>query len=53
MKLYVGIDLHSNNSYVVVRGEEKAIFQKRLNNDAQIILNALSPYKRQIEGVVV
>ncbi len=31
MKLYCGIDLHSNNSYVVLLNEEdKVIYQKRL-----------------------
>lgn len=54
MKLYVGIDLHSNNSYVVVLNEnDQIIRQKRLENDLSIILNELLPYKESIEGIVV
>jgi transposase len=54
MKLYCGIDLHSNNSYVVLLDEtKKAVYQKRLVNDLPIILEALSPYRDQIVGIVV
>ncbi len=54
MKLYAGIDLHSNNSYVVVSDEnDKCLYYKRLGNDLSNILNALLPYRECIEGVVV
>lgn len=54
MRLYSGIDLHSNNSYVVVSDEQdKCLYYKRLSNDLNVILNALLPYKGSIEGVVV
>lgn len=54
MKLYTGIDLHSNNSFVVVSDEnDKCLYQKRLGNDLTLILNALLPYQDSIEGVVV
>lgn len=54
MKLYAGIDLHSNNSYVVLSDEaDKVVYQKRLANDANIILAELAPYQEQIVGVVV
>ena len=54
MKLYCGIDLHSNNSYVVLIDEaDKVLYQKRLTNDLEGILNELLPYKEGIEGVVV
>ena len=54
MKLYVGIDLHSNNSYLVILDEnDKALYQKRLNNDLDYILNQLEPYQDSIEGIVV
>lgn len=54
MKLYAGIDLHSNNSYVVLSNEEdRVMYQKRLPNDAGIILNELAPHREHIEGVVV
>ena len=54
MKLYVGIDLHSNNSVLVVLDEnDKVIYSKRLPNDAQVILGVLAMYKEQIEAVAV
>lgn len=54
MPLYCGIDLHSNNSYVVLlNSEDKVIYQKRLSNDLDYILKELSPYREEIEGIVV
>ena len=54
MKLYCGIDLHSNNSYVVLLDEaDKIVYKKRLTNDIEGILRELSPYREQITGVVV
>ena len=47
MKLYGGIDLHSNNSVVAVLDEQdQVVYHKRLGNDAQGILAALAPYRR-------
>lgn len=54
MKLYAGIDLHSNNSYVVVIDEnDKILFQKRVANDVPAILNSLDDFKEQLIGVVI
>ena len=54
MKVYAGIDLHSNNSYVVLLTEEdKIIFQKRLPNDLNAILDVLKPHQENIQGVVI
>jgi transposase len=54
MKLYAGIDLHSNNSYVVLLDEtDKVIYQKRLTNDLELILKELSPFREEIEGIVI
>jgi len=54
MKLYCGIDLHSNNSYVVLIDEaEKVVYQKRLSNDLEVILKLLALFKDSIEGIVV
>lgn len=53
-QLYCGIDLHSNNSVVVLSDEkDKVIYQKRLSNDLKEILDALSRYRKQINGIVV
>jgi transposase len=51
---YCGIDLHSNNSVVIVSDEEdRAVFQKRLPNDLRQIAEALEPYREEIVGVVI
>lgn len=54
MKLYCGIDLHSNNSVVVLLDEnDKVIYQKKLNNDLAVILEQLSVYKSRIDAVAI
>jgi len=54
MKLYGGIDLHSNNSVLALLGEdERLVCRKRLGNDAPSILEALAPYREAIVGLVV
>jgi transposase len=54
MKLYGGIDLHSNNSVVALLDEQDhVVYCKRLPNDATVILEALAPYRTAIEGLVV
>ena len=54
MRLYCGIDLHSNNSYVVLLNEsDKIVYQKRLPNELEFIISELKPYKEIIVGIVV
>ncbi len=54
MKKYSGIDLHSNNSVVVISDEEdRIVFQKSLANKLSEILAALAPHREEIVGVVV
>lgn len=54
MKLYGGIDLHSNNCMVVLLDEEDhVVYEKRLSNDLGYLLLELAPYSGMIEGVVV
>jgi transposase len=54
MSLYGGIDLHANNSVVVVINEQdQIIYQKRLPNDLAAILEQLAPHHTEIEGVAV
>jgi transposase len=54
MPLYGGIDLHGNNSVVVLINEQDQIlYQKRLPNDLATILKQLAPYHTEIEGLVV
>ena len=50
---YAGIDLHSNNSYVVVANQEgRRLFERRLPNDLEVILSRLSDYD-PIESVAL
>ena len=43
---YCGIDLHSNNSVMVVSNEEdRIVFNKRLGNDLGQIRAALEPHQ--------
>ncbi len=54
MKLYGGIDLHSNNSVVVLQDEaDRVVYQKRLANDLVTVLEALEPHRKAVTGLVV
>lgn len=54
MKLYGGIDLHSNNSVVALLDEQDhVVYRKRLANEVGCVLAALEPYGDGIEGLVV
>ncbi|XYJ92193.1 Transposase IS110-like N-terminal domain-containing protein (plasmid) [Cupriavidus necator] len=51
---YCGIDLHSNNSVVVVSdAEDRIVLQRRLPNDLGQILSVLAAYQDELVGVVV
>ncbi len=53
-KLYGGIDLHANNSVIVVLDEQDhVVFHKRLSNELEIILQQLVPFRAQLQGLVV
>lgn len=54
MKYYVGLDLHSNNTYLgIIDQEGKRLYRARLRNFINLILAELEPYKENIEGLVV
>src|ERR671934_3040702 len=54
MPLYGGIDLHANNSVVVLLNEQdQVIYEKRLPNHLPAILEPLRLHQGEIEGVVV
>lgn len=54
MKLYAGIDLHSNNSYMGIIDENGGrVFKRKLRNDPELIVTVLDPFKSDIEGIVV
>jgi transposase len=51
---YSGIDLHSNNSVVVVTDEEdRVVVERRLPNVLVKILELLMPWREELAGVVV
>ena len=54
MELYRGIDLHSTNSYpVVLDGDDRVVFQRRLADELDVIVAALAPFGSEISGIVV
>src|SRR5713226_5534861 len=54
MPLYGGIDLHANNSVIVLLNEQdEVIYQKRLPNDLTTIIGQLDPYHTEMKGLVV
>lgn len=51
---YCGIDLHSNNSVMMITDEtDRVAYSKRLPNDLPQILAALEPHRAELSGVVV
>ena len=54
MRLYSGIDLHSNNSVVVVIDEQdRVVYERRHPNDLGTIVSAFSSYAEHFAGVAV
>jgi Transposase len=54
MNKFSGIDLHSNNSVVVVSDEaDRIAYQRRLPNDQIEIRAALAPHRGELVGVVI
>jgi len=54
MRLYCGIDLHSNNAYTVVHDEQdRVVYRRRLPTQLELIVGELAPFKEQLVGVAV
>jgi transposase len=54
MDHYVGIDLHSNNSYLgIIDTDNKRIFKKKAKNNLTTIIKLLAPFSKQTKGIVV
>lgn len=54
MKHYVGMDLHSQNTYIVmIDGDDKKIFNGRYPNDIDLIVKVLRPHKESITAVAI
>ena len=54
MRLYSGMDLHSNNTYCGITNESgKRLVGHRLPNEPKVILGFLEPYRPDLEGIVI
>ena len=54
MNKFSGIDLHSNNSVIVVSDDaDRVVYQRRLPNDPVQIRAALAPHREDLVGVVI
>lgn len=54
MKLYAGVDLHSNNNYLgIIDQKDKRVHKKKLPNELSKVLRELEPYRGDLEGIVV
>ena len=54
MKLYAAFDLHANNNFHAVMDQDgRRVFQKKLPNDLEVILNVLKPRQSEMVGIVV
>ena len=54
MKLYAAFDLHANNNFHAVMDQDgRRVFQKKLPNDLEVILNVLKPRQAEMVGIVV
>jgi transposase len=54
MKLYSGIDLHSNNHYLAIIDErDRRILERRLPNDLSVTLKTLRPYRAKMTAIAV
>jgi len=46
MELYVGLDLHSRNTYIgIMDNDFKRVFKKRVPNHLELILQTLDPFQ--------
>ena len=53
-KFYVGLDLHSTNTYVgVIDEQERRVVKGKFPNKLEVILTVLEPHQEHVVGVVV
>lgn len=51
---FCGIDLHSNNSFIVITDEQDRVeYSKRLANNLPVILEAISAYRDELSGIAI
>ena len=53
MDHFVGIDLHSNNSYIaVIDTDNNRTFKKKASNNLTEIIKLLAPFKNRLKGLL-
>ncbi len=54
MRLYAAIDLHSNNSVLVILDEQdRVVYERRLRNDLPLILGQLASHREGLQCIAV
>jgi transposase len=54
MAFYVGMDLHSSNTYLGILDHNlKRVFEKRVINDLPLMLATLEPFREELQGIAV
>ena len=54
MRLYSGMDLHSNTTHIAIMDEKRQrLIDRKVRNDPELILRFLEPYRASLEGIVV
>lgn len=54
MRLYAAIDLHSNNSVLVILDDkDHVVYERRLRNELPTILGQLAPYREALQAIAV
>jgi len=54
MALYAAIDLHSNNGVLsIIDEQDRVVFERRLPNDLERVLQALAPYLATLKALAV
>ena len=54
MVLYGGMDLHGDNVFCTLMDREyRPVFERRLPNDLEVVLEALEPYPERLAGLAV
>ena len=54
MQTYAGIDLHSSNNYIgIIDANDKRLYGKRHGNNLKQVIQALGPFKKNLQGIAV
>ena len=54
MAFYIGMDLHSSNTYLGILDHNlKRVFEKRVINELPLMLATLEPFREELQGIAV